>query len=184
MPTDLQYRHDDLVECPYAAMGCRVRTVPWRRSIHENFCAYKDRFQAMSELSEGLVSTTLSDDDYGGDPEELVQCKFKRYGCMVRMPRRRKSMHEQKCNYRDCHGETEEDEFEHIHEPELDPEEQVDCRWSENGCRVRPKRHRKQIHEDKCNYRMEECAFKEYGCYAMFIPAKRYAHERNCEFAN
>lgn len=184
MPTDLQLGHDDLVECPYVSVGCKVRTVPWRCGIHENFCIYKDKFQGVNDISEDLASTKINDNDYG-DPEEIVECKFRRYGCMVRMPRRRKFTHEQKCNYKNHHDTLDEDdEVVYPYESELDPEEQVECRWHENGCRVRPKRCRKQIHEDKCNYRMEMCAFKEYGCNSMFIPARKYAHESTCKFAN
>ncbi|EFN79002.1 uncharacterized protein LOC105188202 isoform X2 [Harpegnathos saltator] len=182
LPTDLRHRHDDLVECPYAAAGCKVRTVPWRRGIHENFCIYKDKFHGVSDISEGMARATFVDDDYvDSDPGQLVECKFRRYGCMVKMPRRRKLVHEQKCNYRSHHTETD-DESSHVWV--LDPEEQVECRWSANGCRMRPKRCRKQIHEDKCNYKMEECAYKDYGCDAMFIPARKYAHESTCAYAN
>ncbi|XP_011645716.1 uncharacterized protein LOC105432559 [Pogonomyrmex barbatus] len=245
VPTDLHHGHD-LVECSYSAAGCRVRTVPWRRSIHEKYCIYKDKFQGVNEISESLASATIGS-NY--DPEELVQCKYKRFGCMVNMPRRRKHMHELKCNYMSQQGDVDNNCFsypsqpeldpneqvecrwsvygcqvrpkryrkhvhedkcnykkeEHMHElrsdygnyrgdvkdeffsypsqPELDPDEQVECRWYEHGCRVRPKRCRKQIHEDKCNYRMEECSWKHYGCSALFIPTLRYTHESNCDFA-
>lgn len=182
MSTDLH--HDDLVECSYAVAGCRVRTVPWRRSIHEKFCNYRDKFEAVNVISDGLASATIASNDYDGDPDELVQCKFERYGCMVRMPRRRKYMHEQKCNYKNHQGDVNDGFFIYPAQPELDPEEQVECRWSVHGCRVRPKRYRTQIHEDKCNYRMEDCAYKDYGCSAIFTPARKYAHERNCEYAN
>ncbi|XP_072747468.1 uncharacterized protein [Anoplolepis gracilipes] len=184
LPTDLHHGHDDLVECTYSAAGCRVRTVPWRRNIHEKFCIYKDKFQAVNDISDGLASATISDNDYGGDPDELVQCKFERYGCMVRMPRRRKYMHEQKCNYKSHQEDVNDEFFVYPTQPELDPEEQVECRWSVYGCRVRPKRYRMQIHEDKCNYRMEECAYKNYGCSAMFTPPRKYAHESTCQYAN
>lgn len=184
LPTDLQHRHDDLVECPYSAAGCKVRTVPWRRGIHENFCIYKDKFHDVDDISEGLARATFVDNDYCGDPEQLVECKFRRYGCMVRMPRRRKLLHEQKCNYKSYHRETDDEAGCIWVPPGLDPEEQVECRWSANGCRVRPKLCRKHIHEGKCNYKMEECTYKEYGCNALFIPARKYAHESTCEYAN
>lgn len=184
MPTDLHHGNDDLVECTYTAMGCRVRTVPWRRSIHEKFCIYRDRFQAVNDISDSLASATIADNDYGGDPDELIRCKFERYGCMVRMPGRRKYVHEQKCNYKSHQGDVNDGFFVYPPQPELDPEEQVECRWSVYGCRVRPKRYRTQIHETKCNYRMEECAYKDYGCSAMFMPARKYAHESTCEYAH
>ncbi|XP_011868434.1 PREDICTED: uncharacterized protein LOC105562301 [Vollenhovia emeryi] len=174
----IDLRHDDLVECSYSAAGCRVRTMPWRRGIHEEKCIYRDRFQGVNDISDALASATIADN--GGDPEELVQCKFRRYGCMVNVPRRRKYMHEQKCNYSSYQGD---EEFSYPSQPELDPDEQVECRWSELGCRVRPKRCRKQIHEDKCNYRMEECMWKHYGCSALFNPTLRHSHENNCDFA-
>lgn len=183
VPTDLRHGYDDLVDCSYAAAGCRVRTVPWRRSIHEQYCIYKDRFQSVDDISDSLASTSIAGGDYGGDPEELVQCKFQRYGCMVNMPRRRKYIHEQKCNYR-SHHQGDVDDYYPLPQPELDSDEQVECRWSEFGCQVRPKRCRKHIHEDKCNYRMEECTWKDYGCSAIFQPALRYSHENRCDFAH
>ncbi|XP_012529667.2 uncharacterized protein LOC105832894 [Monomorium pharaonis] len=239
---------DDLVGCSYFAAGCRARVVSWQRAMHERDCIY--RFQGVNDISDGLASATIADNDYGGDPEELVECRFRRYGCMVNMPRRRKYTHEQKCNYKSyqtdvndgfvgyptnypdypSQPELDPDEqvecrwFEYgcrvkpkrcrkqIHEekcnyksyqtnvndgfvgyptnypdypsqPELDPDEQVECRWFEYGCRVKPKRCRKQIHEDKCNYRMEECMWKHYGCSAIFKPNLKYSHENNCDFA-
>lgn len=183
MPTDLRYGHEDLVACSYTAAGCRVRTVPWRRSIHEKHCVYKDSFEAhVNDMSDDLASTTITDNDYGSDPNELIHCRFQRYGCAVRVPRRRKYTHEQKCNFR---SDRTDDGFDVHSELEcVDPEEQLECRWSEYGCRVRPKRYRKSIHEDKCNYRMEECAYKAYGCDAVFAPARRYAHESTCGFAD
>ncbi|KAL0111979.1 hypothetical protein PUN28_013304 [Cardiocondyla obscurior] len=186
VPTDLRHGHDDLVECSYSAAGCRVRTVPWRRGIHEEYCIYKGSFApsfgGIDAISDGFASVTIVDDD-GGDPEELVQCKFRRHGCMVNMPRRRKYVHEQKCNYRSHQGDVD-DGFIYPSQPELDPDEQVECRWLDYGCRVKPKRCRKHIHEDKCNYRMEECTWKHYGCGAIFKPTLRYSHEANCAFAH
>ncbi|XP_071637569.1 uncharacterized protein [Temnothorax longispinosus] len=181
-PTD--FRHDNLIECSFSAAGCKVRTVPWRRSIHEEHCIYKDRFQGVNDISDGLASATIT--DYGGDPNELVQCKFRRYGCMVNIPRRRKYIHEQKCNYRNHQGDVENEFIPQVYpsEPELDPDEQVKCRWYEYGCRVRPKRCRKEIHEVKCNYRMEECMWKYHGCSAIFKPSLKYSHESNCDFAH
>jgi hypothetical protein len=154
--------------------------MPWRRNIHEKFCNYRDKFESVNAIGDALASTTI--DDYGGDPEELMQCKFQRYGCMVSMPRRRKYIHEQKCNYKSHLADDE--FFPYPSEPELDPEEQVECKWSEYGCRVRPKRYRKQIHEDKCNYRIMQCTYRDYGCNAIFTPARKYAHESNCDFAH
>jgi len=183
VPTDLRYDHADLVDCSYFAAGCRVRTVPWRRSIHEQYCIYKDRVHSVNDISDDLASTSITDNDYSGDPDELMQCKFRRYGCMVNVPRRRKYIHEQKCNYRN-HQENMDNRFDYSSQPELDPDEQIECRWSEYGCRVKPKRCRKQIHEDKCNYKMEECRWKHYGCMAIFKPMLRYSHENNCDFAH
>lgn len=88
-------------------------------------------------------------------------------------------MHEAKCNYRKYHAESDDSSS----EGEYDPDEQVSCKWAEHGCRVRPKQSRVETHEQKCNYRQEECAYKENGCIATFHPSRKYAHERNCEFA-
>jgi len=156
--------------------------MPWRRGIHEKYCTYKDNFQGVDDINDGLASTTIGDDD---SERNLLHCRFRRYGCMVSMPRRRKYTHEQKCNYRNSQESGQDDGFlPYPTESELDPDEQLECRWSEYGCRIRPKRCRKAIHEDKCNYRMEECVYKGHGCDAVFAPARRYAHENTCNFAN
>ncbi|XP_076249341.1 uncharacterized protein LOC143188784 [Calliopsis andreniformis] len=180
LPTDLAHGSDDLVECKYRVVGCKVRTSRWRISIHENYCHYKDRFEALNDMSETLDQITITDDDVHGDPEELVECKYRKYGCMVNMPRRRKFIHQEKCNYK----KYQEEESEPSSEGEYDPDEQVTCRWVEYGCKVKPKRSRVEAHEEKCNYRMEKCAFEENGCSALFHPARKFAHERSCPYAN
>ncbi|XP_011057128.1 PREDICTED: uncharacterized protein LOC105147658 isoform X3 [Acromyrmex echinatior] len=148
---------EELVQCKFKQYGCMVNIPRRRKYIHEQKCNYKSYegnvFQNTNDISDGFASSTIADNNYGGDPEELVQCKFKQYGCMVNIPRRRKYIHEQKCNYKNHQGNL--DRFDYSAQPELDPDEQVECRWSEYGCRVRPKRYRKQVHEDKCNYRKE-----------------------------
>ncbi|XP_003705840.2 uncharacterized protein LOC100883671 [Megachile rotundata] len=178
LPTDLVHKHDDLVECRYRSVGCNVRTTPWRTSIHEKYCIYKDRSEGLSEITEGLEQTSIT--DQYGDPEELVECKYRKHGCMVNMPRRRKRMHQEKCNYRKYDSQ----EDGSSSESEYDPNEQVSCKWTEYGCRVRPKRSRLETHEEKCNYRMEECAFKHNGCEALFHPSRKFAHERGCQYAD
>lgn len=97
---------------------------------------------------------------------------------MVNMPRRRKQLHQAKCNYQKY--DTGNDDT--SSEGEYDPDEQVSCGWAEYGCKVRPKRSRLETHQEKCNYRMEECAYKYNGCTVKFQPARKHAHERNCEF--
>ena len=180
LPTDLAHRHDDLVECKHRVVGCKVRAATWRISIHEDHCNYKERFEELTDINEVLDGVTIADDEYG-DPEELVECKYRKYGCRVNMPRRRKLMHQQKCNYGkydegDCHSTSSEGDY--------DPDEQVPCRWSEYGCRVKPKRSRVEAHEEKCNYKMEECAYNGNGCDALFHPSRKYAHERSCSYAD
>lgn len=175
----MAHHHDDMVDCRHRVVGCRVRTSPWRISIHEAHCIYKDRFEAMHELTDTLDEITITTDDER-DPEELTECKFRRYGCMVNMPRRRKLVHQEKCNYRKYHTEEE-----YVSSgSECDPDEQVPCAWVDYGCRVRPKRSRLDTHVEKCNYRMEECAFKDNGCCELVQPSRKYAHERSCQFAN
>ncbi|XP_068988518.1 RING finger protein DG17-like [Bombus flavifrons] len=176
LPTDVAHKHDDLIECTYRAVGCNVKTSPWRISIHENHCIYKDRFNEQN-ISDSMERATISSDDYE-DPEELVECKYRRYGCMVNMPRRRKQLHQAKCNYQKY--DTGDDDT--SSEGEYDPDEQVPCGWAEYGCKVRPKRSRLETHQEKCNYRMEECAYKYNGCTVKFQLARKHAHERNCEF--
>ncbi|XP_015596341.1 uncharacterized protein LOC107268257 [Cephus cinctus] len=190
LPTDLP-SSDDLVECTYQPAGCNVRMPSWRRRIHEEVCTYKERFEALQGLDEPS-NWLLPDPDNvtfenGEDPEELTECKFRIYGCLVKMPLRRKLIHELKCNYSkyysaedfpDEAGEEEEQE-----ETDEDPEQQVDCKWAELGCKIRPKLYRAEIHAEKCNYRLEDCAYKDNGCEERFHPPKRYVHERSCPFA-
>lgn len=188
LPTDLAPNQNDLVECKHHVVGCKVRMPAWRKSIHEGVCNYKEKYLAMNSVIESIGCVTIVDDDdrhrLHGDPEELVNCKYRRYGCMVRMPRRRKYVHEEKCNYREYYQPGDDEEIvHHPPDPESNPDEQMDCRWAEYGCRVRPKLYRKSAHEEKCNYRMEECSYKDYGCGAMFEPARRYAHEKSCSYA-
>ncbi|XP_018394860.1 PREDICTED: uncharacterized protein LOC108773521 [Cyphomyrmex costatus] len=168
MPTDLHHSHDDLVDCSYSAAGCRVRTVPWRRSIHEQYCIYKTKnmFQSVNDMNDDFASATISDNDYGGDPEELVQCKFKQYGCMVNIPRRRKYIHEQKCHYKNHEGDVFQntndmsDGFASLtiadNDYSGDPEELVQCKFNRYGCTVNIPRRRKYIHEQKCNYKSHQ----------------------------
>ncbi|XP_076748605.1 uncharacterized protein LOC143422091 [Xylocopa sonorina] len=178
LPTDVAHKADDLVECRYRVVGCKVKTSPWRISIHEGHCIYKDRYDEMN-ISESMEQASISSDSYR-DPEELVECKYRKYGCMVNMPRRRKPLHQAKCNYR----KYDQGDDDSSSEGEYDPDEQVPCKWAEHGCQVRPKRSRAETHAAKCNYRMEECAYKYNGCTATFQPPRKYAHERNCEFAH
>lgn len=175
LPTDLRHDQNDLVECGHSVVGCKVRMPAWRKTIHENVCNYKEKFLAMNDVIENIGCVAI-EDDY--DPEELIYCKYKDYGCMVRMPRRKKYTHEQKCNYRVDDFENDDNNW----AERYDPNEQVDCKWFEYGCRVRPKRYRKSIHEEKCNYKMEECAYKNYGCDVIFEPSRKYAHERSCVY--
>lgn len=182
LPTDLPQHQDDLVECKHHVVGCKVRMPAWRRTIHEGVCNYKEKFLAMNDVIESIGCVTITEDSY--DQNELVECKYRRYGCMVRMPRRRKYVHEEKCNYSQYSGDGDYEEPTWCpSDSELDPEEQTDCRWAEYGCRVRPKRHRKSTHEEKCNYRMESCSFASSGCDALFEPSRRYAHEKSCPYA-
>lgn len=177
LPTDIPLG-DDRVPCSYAELGCNVMMPPWRQPIHEPLCIFKERFEAQDQDQEEEAEDPADDED----PDEMVECKLKVYGCLVKMPRRRKIIHEEKCNYNKYYKE--EDFNVEESEEEIDPDSQVDCRWAEQGCRIRPKFHRKEIHEDKCNYKMEPCSFSDNGCEQLFVRARRFAHERNCEFKN
>lgn len=136
------------------------------------------------------------------DPSELVNCVYQRNGCLVKMPRRRKFAHEQKCIYQQRppppsggggsppyggaaeyvpYGSSMNNMSSHIEA--VDADHQVECRWAEYGCRVRPKYGRKYEHEEKCNYRKEECSYRGYGCREMVEPSRRFAHERHCPYA-
>ena len=141
---------------------------------HRDDCPYKGRFEAMEEMQSAMEKATLQEEESYEDPDAIVECRFRNRGCMVKMPFRRKRIHEEKCNY---HTSDDEEEIE-------DPEQQVDCKWAENGCRVRPKLYRKEIHEEKCNYKKEDCSFKHYGCNATFESSKRFIHERSCPYAS
>ncbi|XP_048515149.1 uncharacterized protein LOC125501956 [Athalia rosae] len=186
LPTDIVVS-EGLVNCAHRVVGCNVAMPPWRKAIHEASCVYKERFEVVERGED------TSDDSYDGgdedDPEEMVECKLKIYGCSVKMPRRRKIVHEEKCNYNKCYRE---EDFEIAAEDEApedkmtpedgDPESPTDCRWAEYGCRVRPKAFRKETHEEKCNYKMEECRFADNGCEELFTRSRKFAHERNCQF--
>lgn len=176
LPTDVVHAQDDLTDCIYRDKGCKVRTPGWRVTIHAQHCNYKD---SLDEITDALEQAAISCIEYEEDPEELVECRYRKYGCMVNMRRRRKPLHEAKCNYRKYHAESDDSSS----EGEYDPDEQISCKWAEYGCRVRPKYSRLETHEQKCNYRLEECAYKDNGCIATFQPSRKYAHERNCEFA-
>ncbi|XP_016912992.2 uncharacterized protein LOC107998304 [Apis cerana] len=176
LPTDVVHAQDDLTDCIYRDKGCKVRTPGWRVTIHAQHCNYKD---SLDEITDALEQAAISCIEYEEDPEELVECRYRKYGCMVNMRRRRKPLHEAKCNYRKYHGESDDSSS----EGKYDPDEQISCKWAEYGCRVRPKYSRLETHEQKCNYRLEECAYKDNGCIATFQPSRKYAHERNCEFA-
>ncbi|XP_012271497.1 uncharacterized protein LOC105694929 [Orussus abietinus] len=162
---------EDLPSCRYRNVGCNVRMPSWKIGSHERICIYKDRCKQSGD----------SDEEYG-DGDQLVSCRFRRHGCAVRMPRRRKSTHEMKCNYSKYYQSDEENES-GGEESYRDPDEQVECRWADRGCRVRPKFGKKETHEERCNYRMEECPYKSYGCDALFEPSRKFVHLKSCEFA-
>ncbi|XP_034940684.1 uncharacterized protein [Chelonus insularis] len=179
LPTDLSTDEGALENCKYSVVGCNVRLPEWRKLVHEEICIYKDRLEALESVQHNLGS--LSFDDV--DPEEKVECKFYRYGCMVKMPRRRKHLHEQKCNYQKHYREEDFGEtISHNTEYEADPDEKVACRWSDYGCQVQPRRCRKENHEEKCNYRREKCTFAYNGCFEMVEPCKKHLHESSCSY--
>lgn len=177
-PTDLDVDEGALEDCRYHSVGCNVRLPVWRKLVHEELCIYKSKLEDVDSL-QSLEHVLNLDDDL----EQLVDCRFKSHGCMVRMPRRRKHTHEEKCNYSKYGDELSETEY--VYEPELqeDPDEQVPCCWSAYGCQVQPRRCRKEIHEEKCNYKREPCRYIDNGCSEFLEPARKFAHERVCEFA-
>lgn len=171
--------------CVFQIVGCNVKLPEWRRLEHEKICIYKDRMRDY-DLNANLESLNIHDDndsDDGGDPEEMVECKFKDYGCMVKMPRRKRQSHVEQCNYSKYHDGSDENEFRSVSEPDVDLDEPVPCCWSEYGCRVQPKLYRKETHEENCNYRRENCRFCEFGCPEMVEPPRRYVHEQRCKYA-
>ncbi|KAI4488663.1 hypothetical protein M0802_011413 [Mischocyttarus mexicanus] len=180
LPTDLRHDQNDLVECSHSIVGCKVRMPVWRKSIHENICNYKEKFTAMNAVIESIDCVTIND-----DPEELVECRFRMYGCMVTMPKRKKYTHEQKCNYMstDCNIINE------------DPEELVECRFRMYGCMVTMPRRKKYTHEQKCNYmrtdcsiieenpeELVECRYRDYGCMVTMPRRRRDTHELKCNY--
>ncbi|XP_057318307.1 uncharacterized protein LOC130663180 [Microplitis mediator] len=180
LPTDLNNEEGALENCRYSVVGCNVRLPEWRKLVHENLCIYKDRLEGLDDIQRNFDSLNFED----GDPEEMVECQFNKYGCMVKMPRRRKLMHQQKCNYRKYQdSEDFSDDYQHNSEPEIDPDSQVPCRWSIYGCQVQPRYYKKMSHEEKCNYRREKCRFAENGCSEMVEPFKKHLHESNCSYA-
>ncbi|XP_063991668.1 uncharacterized protein LOC135170080 [Diachasmimorpha longicaudata] len=182
LPTDLNVDEGTLEDCKYHIAGCNVRLPVWRKLVHEKLCIYQDKMEELEGLHDQLQDLNV-EDDYG-DPEELVECRFSRYGCQVQMPRRRKHIHERKCNHGRDHDDSDDEGSIHIREPEGDPDEKLPCRWAEFGCQVEPRRCRKDTHEEKCNYRREHCRFEHYGCYEMMEPTKKFSHERNCRYSS
>lgn len=183
IPTDLTHDEETLLDCRYSHVGCNVRLPEWRKAIHEPICIYKDRIhQAVDGIAHCLDEFSFEDRtaecDY--DPEEMVDCRYNEYGCTVRMPRRRKNTHEQKCNWAKHRDQCEE---EYCYVPEENPDENVPCIWAKYGCQVTPRRCRRETHAEKCNYRMERCTYSSNGCGATFQISQRFAHEKNCEYA-
>jgi len=199
LPTDLSYEDDNLQDCRYQVVGCNVRLPEWRKRVHEEICIYKDKLEAFDGIADGMNELSFNDDDEycDGDPEEIVDCLFRRYGCMVRMPRRRKNIHQRKCNYREYYNA---EDFEE-EEPEEDPERKVPCRWADNGCQVMPRYCRRETHAEKCNYKPDHytsdeyvyeserdpdenvpCPWAEHGCQVMPRYCKRDSHAEKCNY--
>ncbi|XP_044016663.1 uncharacterized protein LOC122858054 isoform X2 [Aphidius gifuensis] len=171
--------------CKYHVVGCNVKLIEWRRLEHEKICIYKDRMQKFDDINENLESLNIHDDsDDSDDPEEIIECKFRTFGCMVKMPRRKKWSHEEKCNYNKYHNnDNDEDDSCYVTEEYLDPDDTLSCRWADFGCQVQPRRCRIDTHEEKCNYRREHCKYSDNGCREMVEPPKRFIHEQRCEYA-
>ncbi|XP_066590991.1 uncharacterized protein [Prorops nasuta] len=193
LPTDLNHGQDDLIECQYKAAGCNVRTPFWRQAIHEENCVFKDKSIALNEITEDLGKFNFLPES--SQLQELVICRYRNYGCMVKMPQWRKQIHEAKCNYKENH----EEESDADSNAGYDENQLVDCKWAVYGCRVMPKLYRTKIHERKCNYRQDgidsdsseeqfdpdeqvDCRWATYGCN---VRPKRYrkdVHEQKCNY--
>ncbi|XP_015109165.1 uncharacterized protein LOC107036000 isoform X2 [Diachasma alloeum] len=172
------YDPEELVECRFSRYGCQVQVPRRRKRIHEEKCNHGRGHEESDE--EGCIQ--ICEPVY--DPDEKLPCRWAEFGCQVEMPRRRKHIHEEKCNYGKHHEESDEEGYIQICKPVYDPDEKLPCRWAEFGCQVEPRRSRKETHEEKCNYRREHCRFEHYGCYEMIEPARKFAHERDCRYAS
>ncbi|KAK0181222.1 hypothetical protein PV327_003524 [Microctonus hyperodae] len=181
LPTDLSIDEGALEKCKYHVVGCNVKLAVWRKLVHEKICIYKDKLNGLDEIEQSFNSINFDD----GNPEDLVDCKFRQYGCMVRMPRRRKQIHEEKCNYyKDYHEEYETEEVVYYFpESVVDPNEPVPCCWADYGCQVQPRQCRKEIHEEKCNYRRFPCRYTDNGCREVLELTKKHLHESSCSYS-
>lgn len=174
---------EDIGDCRYQEAGCNIQLPISKLVTHESDCSYKGRFEEMENLRSSMGDVSLN-----RDPNEIVDCKYRNLGCMVRMPYHRKRQHEEKCNHRD------DDEYEVYH----DPDELVDCRFRDRGCMVRMPFKRKEIHEEKCNHRDEDnddscvyyedpnelvdCKWKMNGCRVRPKLSYREIHEGKCNY--
>ncbi|XP_017761674.1 PREDICTED: uncharacterized protein LOC108551852 [Eufriesea mexicana] len=180
--------HQELKTCAYRDFGCWVK-LPIYLDLHEsrNIGPYiSDNVSSVLTWRKRCPSPAMTPNEHHGRPEELVECKYRKYGCMVNMPRRRKLLHQEQCNYRKyAHSDSDLSTNSDLStDNEYDPQNCVACKWTQYGCRVRPKINRLKSHEMNCNYRMEECAYKSRGCTELFKPPRKFAHEKNCQFSN
>lgn len=180
LPTDLTVDEGTSEPCKYQVAGCNVRLPVWRKLVHENLCIYKDKLETVDQIQESFEVLTFDNED----PDEMVSCKFSQHGCMVMMPRHRKSMHESKCNYLKYHRAEDDKKVRfYVAESVEDPDEYVSCRWADYGCQVQPRRCRKYGHEEKCNYRRVPCRYNDAGCYEMVEPSRKHLHESTCNYS-
>lgn len=173
--------------------GCNIQLPAWKKVTHEEECPYKGRFEEMKKMNSSIASLSfdesLSDDGSYHDPNEIMNCRYRKFGCMVRMPYHRKRLHEEKCNHRDNDDDESSDESYH------DPDELVNCRFRDNGCMVKMPFKRREAHEEKCNHREEDelvyesytdefadCRWAKYGCRVRPKLSLSQNHEAKCNY--
>ncbi|XP_014232779.1 uncharacterized protein LOC106656347 [Trichogramma pretiosum] len=195
-----QYRHhspnsdgEPRVACRYQTVGCNVRTTPSRLQEHELLCIYKDR------LAEGLedrlrgscniaarpappVNLQICPQGPAGDPNELVECRHRSQGCMMRVPRWNRAAHEDKCNYNTVAGH-------HPHHQQQLPVDVAielrDCRYAARGCRIKSPLHSLARHEATCQYadNRQQVVYPHQAHNAVVVQQPRHEEWVDCRYA-
>ncbi|XP_058801341.1 uncharacterized protein LOC131670045 [Phymastichus coffea] len=164
MPTE----EPQLLDCPYAHLGCSAKFVEALRNVHVPRCQYNYDNEAQ------LAQVGVRD-----QPDERA-CRYEDRGCNVRLSRWRLPSHEGICIYKDREPSPEAD---HAH-----------CRFESAGCNVRLARHHLSRHEDACIYGSREpppssaeqdeervaCRFQSVGCNVRAPHWRLRAHEDIC----
>ncbi|CAB0032682.1 unnamed protein product [Trichogramma brassicae] len=196
-----QYRHhspdsdgEPRVACRYQTVGCNVRTSPSRLQEHELLCIYKDRLpEGLEDRLHGScniaarpplpVNLQICPQGPAGDPNELVECRYRSQGCMMRVPRWNRAAHEDKCNYNTVHGH-----HPHHHQQQMPADVTIelrDCRYAARGCRIRSPLHSLARHEATCQYadNRQQVVYPHQAHNVVVVPQPRHEEWVDCRYA-